>query len=428
MPEYKSADEYISDVQKEIKWKRAKYVATLEIADHITDQCDAYCQRGLDPESAIRQTCIELGDASIVGAELNRLHRPKTNWLLLILTSFILGIGVLADFSFSSESITKSIAVLCIGGAIIALLYWADYTIVLRFPKVFYFSLMFLAIITVIYDARNGLALIGYSYSFYLLLLFPLVQVAVALQLKNRKSPIGLLILSIYTFIPLILSALIASPPTMVYLIISDVVITIYVIRKKWFAVSSAEIIGIICLAAVLVIGLLYTNMWTNMWGHFLTTNGDYVSDFTKQELFKIPFMGSVCEQPVVYSAISEYALDRLAFHFGWIVFIGIGVLFSTLLYLMFRVSIKQVSYFGKLISGMVFILFSLQLVLAFLGNLGVINATYIMPLPFIASGGIFTLYNLLLIGILMSVSRYEDIAKDWIKLKERAYAQEDNE
>ncbi|NMP37983.1 MAG: hypothetical protein GX051_07690 [Clostridiales bacterium] len=427
MPEYRTADEYIADVQKEIKWKRAKYIATREIADHITDQCNAYCQNGLDSENAIRQTCIELGDASMIGAELNRLHKPKTNWLLLILTSIVIAIGALADFSFSSEGITKNIAVLCIGCGIVALLYWTDYTIMLRFPKIIYFGLLSITVVVLIYDARNGFALISYSYSFYLLLLFPLIQVAVALQLRNKKSSVGLLILSVYLFIPLLLSALISSPPAMIYLIVSDIVIAICVIKNKWFTISGVEIFGIICVVAILVIGLLYTNMWTNMWGHFFTTNGDYVSALTKHELFNIPILGSA-EQPEVYNSISEYALARLAFRYGWVVFVASGVLFSIILYLLFRVSIKQVSYFGKLISGMVFILFSLQLTLAFLGNLGLINATYIMPLPFVASGGIFTLYNLLLIGVMMSVSRYEDIAKDWIKLKARKCTREEKE
>ena len=40
--------------------------------------------------------------------------------------------------------------------------------------------------------------------------------------------------------------------------------------------------------------------------------------------------------------------------------------------------------------------------------------------IPFIASGGVFTLIDLIIIGINLSVSRHEDIVKEWIKQKSR--------
>ena len=40
MPQYNTASDFLIAVQNEIKWKRAKNIATQEIADHITDQCD----------------------------------------------------------------------------------------------------------------------------------------------------------------------------------------------------------------------------------------------------------------------------------------------------------------------------------------------------------------------------------------------------
>lgn len=42
------------------------------------------------------------------------------------------------------------------------------------------------------------------------------------------------------------------------------------------------------------------------------------------------------------------------------------------------------------------------------------------MNLPFVITGGTFFIYDMCLIGFLLSVTRNESIAKDWITLKNR--------
>ena len=44
--------EYIKDVQRYIRWSRAKVVATRELSDHINDQYDALRENGLNQKEA----------------------------------------------------------------------------------------------------------------------------------------------------------------------------------------------------------------------------------------------------------------------------------------------------------------------------------------------------------------------------------------
>ena len=420
MSEYKSADEYISAVQKEIKWKRAKYVATKEIADHITDQSEAYQNDGLSSVEALNKTLLEMGDASVIGCELNRLHRPKTNWLILILTITFLTVGTLADLIFSNASFSRNIVAIAVGTVAMVALYFLDYTVLIRFPRAFYFALLALTTIVLIYDLRNGFLITGYRYSFYLLLLLPITQIGVALQIKSKNSATGMLQLILYLLPPLIIASVLASLPAAIFIVLFDIALITYVVVKKWYAINPLAIVGIVCSIVIFVLGMMYANMFTNMWSNFFATNGNYLSQITRSTLFDLDFVGHSSVSSETYIANSEYALMRLATRYGFSVFVVSGILFAMFVFCMVRIIKKQTAYFGQLISCVIMVLFSLQFVLSILGNLGFINGNYIMPYPFVASGGIFTIYNLFLMGILLSVSRHQDIAKDWLKLKSK--------
>lgn len=66
MQEYNSPEEYIKDVQRYIRWSRAKVVATRELSDHINDQYDALRENGLNQKEAMRKAIEEMGDTLLV--------------------------------------------------------------------------------------------------------------------------------------------------------------------------------------------------------------------------------------------------------------------------------------------------------------------------------------------------------------------------
>ena len=47
MNQYHSVEEYINEVQKHIRWKRARNIATLDLKQHIQDQFDVYTSKGV---------------------------------------------------------------------------------------------------------------------------------------------------------------------------------------------------------------------------------------------------------------------------------------------------------------------------------------------------------------------------------------------
>lgn len=125
MQEYNSPEEYIKDVQRYIRWSRAKVVATRELSDHINDQYDALRENGLNQKEAMRKAIEEMGDADVVGTELDIVHRPKVNWLLLLIAGVLLLSGILISAMLTSISLTvPKIIGIVLGVCVAAFLYF----------------------------------------------------------------------------------------------------------------------------------------------------------------------------------------------------------------------------------------------------------------------------------------------------------------
>lgn len=113
---YNSPEEYLSAVQKQIRWKRAQKVVLEELRQHIDDQVDTFISQGMNRQEAIQHAIVQMGDPITVGLELDRIHRPKTDFGLLFLTIGLITIGVLSSFLMNSSlfSVQKIIG-FCLG-------------------------------------------------------------------------------------------------------------------------------------------------------------------------------------------------------------------------------------------------------------------------------------------------------------------------
>ena len=146
-------------------------MATRELSDHINDQYDALRENGLNQKEAMRKAIEEMGDADVVGTELDIVHRPKVNWLLLLIAGVLLLSGILISAMLTSISLTvPKIIGIVLGVCVAAFLYFIDYTVLIRFPRALYGLLSLAAIFGLLYELWNGFAPLGYGFLFYLLL------------------------------------------------------------------------------------------------------------------------------------------------------------------------------------------------------------------------------------------------------------------
>ena len=93
MPGPESVRGYLDAVEAQIRWKRARTVAARELETHLEDQQEEFLAEGHPPEEAERLAVEDMGDPVAVGADLDRLHRPRPQWGMLGLTLALLLVG-----------------------------------------------------------------------------------------------------------------------------------------------------------------------------------------------------------------------------------------------------------------------------------------------------------------------------------------------
>ena len=72
--------QYVSDLCQQIRWKKVHGSIQEELEAHIMDTRDHYIYTGMDPHQATRQAIKDTGDATLLGSQLDAIHRPKAQW------------------------------------------------------------------------------------------------------------------------------------------------------------------------------------------------------------------------------------------------------------------------------------------------------------------------------------------------------------
>jgi len=110
-------------------------------------------------------------------------------------------------------------------------------------------------------------------------------------------------------------------------------------------------------------------------------------------------------------AALADFKLSVLIYGYGWIVLPILAAILLGCGYCIVRIIRRQNTMFGKLLSVSASMILLMQCVIAVSTNLGfMVNTDY--PLPFL--GGNYTwMYNSLLIGILLSLSRHNCLTSE---------------
>ena len=91
--------EFLNKVSKEIKYKPANKSITEELESHIEEAKKDYFCKGYSTNEAEEMAVEQMGDAKKIGKMLNKIHRPKLDWMLIgliiILPATILAVVII---------------------------------------------------------------------------------------------------------------------------------------------------------------------------------------------------------------------------------------------------------------------------------------------------------------------------------------------
>ncbi|MBR2796608.1 MAG: hypothetical protein IKE17_02530 [Clostridia bacterium] len=87
-------DDYLDQVARQVRVVRIREPLTAELRDHMLSQKEEYLAAGLSEEEAERRTTEDMGNALLVGGELDAAHRPATQWRGIAIAMLLLTLGL----------------------------------------------------------------------------------------------------------------------------------------------------------------------------------------------------------------------------------------------------------------------------------------------------------------------------------------------
>lgn len=425
--------EYLEAVRQQIRWKKAQFYVLEEIENHITDQKNAFIRDGFDEGAATDRAIAEMGDPIVVGEQLDRAHRPKPEWMLFALTAIMLLLGLAIQYfigpAILDETWMFKKQVIWAGAAIIVMFaaYFADFTIIGKYPKVIFFVLCVITAVYYIFTARvNGRSI----YAIYPLLMFPITFAGFVYGMRN-KGYSGIVFCGAAFIIPACLSILVHSATVLFLLCISCLIILTSAILKGWFNVRKLDSLLIIYIPAFIVLTMSFLMMAGEGYGwrrmkvilNPLTdpSGAGYIGTVIHRLLSHSRFIGEglplsdfgyYSVSRILPAINTDFLLTYMIYRFGWIVLIGVIAIFLTFIIRAIILCKKQKNVLGFLVSLAVILTFALQFIVYVAANLGFLLFSP-LTLPLITYGGRALITNMCLIGFLLSVFRTGDLVRD---------------
>lgn len=138
--------EFLENVCNEIKYKPIREDISEELSLHIQEQKEEYIKEGFGNEIAEEKAVSNMGEAQEIGKKLNKIHKPKFDWMLTLLVAILIGFGFLIitirgkqEVEVISFNYLQRPIIFFILGLIISMgIYFLDYRKVLKYSTAIY--------------------------------------------------------------------------------------------------------------------------------------------------------------------------------------------------------------------------------------------------------------------------------------------------
>ena len=433
--------EYLDTLSEQIRCKKARPMVVEEIENHINDQAEAYIKDGMEKDAAWDKAVTEMGDPVEAGVALDRVHRPRMQWELVILVALLSLAGLVIQIvifktgCLSNDSnvttvrddfIVNAVLNTLIGLAVIAVVCALDYSFLGKHPVAVWWTGCICLLVC--HFVQNSLP---YSLRFtlgYYIVTFMTPMFAAVVFCYRGKGMKGLL-KCILLYALAILTAVRASLTAggVVELSIAALFILTIAILKGWFGEKKAGRLALIWIPAVILPGTLTASAFRTEGGALLNdyqaariraivtqSEESYYIKTIKEEMDHVSLLGNK-ELPLesLPAIQNDYVVTSMLTYFGVIFTVAVLAIAAYFLWKAFRLSFKQKNQLGSMISlGCVCLLF-VKSMLYLLSNIAVFNVFAQMSMPFLSYGLGNAVVNGVLVGLLLSVYRNTDIVSE---------------
>ncbi|WP_206457842.1 FtsW/RodA/SpoVE family cell cycle protein [Anaerovorax sp. IOR16] len=433
MQPFEQIKEYCNKVSEQIRWKKAKPIISTEIEHHLCDQRDAYMSGGDDENLATQKAIAQMGDAVFVGQELDKTHKPKSQWLMIVLTGILILTGLSIHYFIDASASLRRFSILpyALAFGLFICCYYIDFTLLGKHANKIYGLILIISIIEIMLGTGVNGRLIwligGFSVSLsYLSLIFPIAFALFVYSMRN-KGIVGILMSGI-AYLPL--AVFLSVIPTLSGLIlytITALTVLCFAISRGWFGVNKKQGLMLVLIPAVVMFSILYIfiiSRTSHRFSVFLNPEQDrlgtgYLYCVIRDLLSEAVFYGkgaipqNIGDITALPNISTDYSLVYLIHQFGYVILFCITLLIVIFAMIGIHKSLKEKSVLGSLIALTIIVTFILQAVFYIIDNLGY-GLVSSLSLPFISYGNTALFINAALIGFMLSVFRTGEIFRDY--------------
>ena len=452
-------NEFLNSVCEQIKYKPIRNTIAEELKNHIEDKKEELIEMGQNEEEAEKNAVEQMGDAEIIGKQLNKVHRTRLDWKLLIILVVLLIFGFVISYVITenentemmqymkegvSEYITtnymiKYVCFVGVGFAIGIIIYFCDYKKIKNKSLILYIIATVVIILAFLFgisvNGINFLRIGNYSIRsntiavpLYMLAFIGFLEnineenkLTKLFKEKNIKTNANVLILVVLSLISLLMLSLIPSLSSVIVLAITYLILA----TKKIVRESENKRKHLLILWGIpIIIGTVFI-LFEVLENPYVLDK--FISVYNPEEYKETEGWRALNRKEIIESAqkfgeaenMSDaiYLFDgfgsneiiSILAHFGWIptVTLIIAVLSFSIKLVINSFKIKE--NYGSLIILGIGCMFILQSVFNILMNFNLIfDASF--NLPFVTYGCGELVVNMMCLALIFAVYRKKDV------------------
>ena len=426
-----NAKEFLNNVSKEIRYKPANKPITEELEAHIEELKNDNLCKGLSEEQAEECAVEQMGNPTKIGKRLNKIHKPKLDWKLIVLIAILIGFSIVLDIvnysgnaDYYSFKMDRTIKYIIIGGILSSIIYFWDYRKCKNWANVFFTIATGILIFQWINaPLRIDNMIFGDMYLLNLRVwnvAIPLYIIAFAGYMADYKKEDFWYMIILFTISCVLIYWKSNSVTNTLILLVAYLTI----VAAKLLKNNKQNIKKVVAIyGGTLSLAIIVMSIMTNMNVPYLycgyTTEEDYAyngywyentQEHEDKILNNLKWIGSTSEQEELTETNSSHF--RFLYILGRLGIIPAAILAVTIIFMCLRLvrnSKRIKDIYGKYLIIGLGTTYIMQSIIHILMNLKLWIRSDI-NLPFVAEGNLYFLINCFTFAVILSVYRRKDI------------------
>lgn len=422
-------DEYLNTVARQIRVKRIREPLMQELRDHMELQRQDYLREGLCESEAQKRTLADMGDALLVGGELDKVHRPRTHWKGVFLALFFLALGILLQHLLSNGQMLPfgmNSVFACIAAGLILLIGTTDYTIWTKFTfpalSIWLFFYVWRYHLMVCRESICPLCRLALPWPVRGIIVrispecicvaMPMLLAFMICALRGRKKGAFLLCSSLpamIVFLAGVYDRTSYSYNGMMLMALTGFAILLFAVHRGFFRISHKKATALVVAMSIIPIGDFLRKIDRD----FSDASSDFFAEIS-QVLSASRLFGTGAEIPelseamALYPNVGENLLPLMIHRFGWIPFLIFTAAIASLLIWCLVRFLKMENRMGSLLGTSASVILIAQCALYYFFSFT--PCVHYLGLPLVSYGNAMLAVDAILVGVILSTLRCQDL------------------